>query len=52
MNSHPKDILTASIPTAATLTLSQIHLVVGIIGGILGIAYLVWKWRREANRKN
>ena len=52
MNSHEKDILTASIPTAATLTLSQIHLFVGIVGGLVGIAYLIWKWRREALRKN
>jgi hypothetical protein len=52
MNSHEKDILTAAVPTAASLTLSQINSLVGIIGGLVGIAYLIWKWRREAIRKN
>ena len=47
MNSHEKDILTAAVPTAATLTLSQINSLVGIIGGLVGIAYLIWKWRKE-----
>ena len=50
MNSHEKDILTAAVPTAASFTLSQINSLVGIIGGLVGIAYLIWKWRKEANR--
>ena len=51
MNSHEKDILVAATPTAASLTLSQINSLVGIIGGLIGIAYLIWKWRKEANRR-
>jgi hypothetical protein len=50
MNSHEKDILTAAIPTTASFTLSQINSVIGIIGGLVGIAYLIWKWKKEANK--
>ena len=50
MNSQEKDILTAAIPTTASFTLSQINSVVGIIGGLIGIAYLIWKWKKEANK--
>jgi hypothetical protein len=50
MNSQEKDILVAAIPTTASFTLSQINSVIGIIGGLIGIAYLIWKWRKEANR--
>ena len=50
MNSQEKDILTAALPTAASLTLSQINNLVGIIGGLLGIAFLIWKWRKEAQK--
>ena len=50
MNTHEKDILVAATPTAASLTLSQINSLVGIIGGLIGIAYLIWKWNKEANR--
>lgn len=50
MNSQEKDILVAAIPTTASFTLSQINSLVGIIGGLIGIAYLIWKWKKEANR--
>lgn len=50
MNSHEKDILIAATPAAACMTLSQINNLVGIIGGVIGIAYLIWKWKKEANR--
>ncbi len=50
MNSHEKDILVAAIPTTASFTLSQINSLVGIIGGLIGVAYLIWKWRKEANK--
>jgi hypothetical protein len=50
MNSHEKDILTAAIPTTASFTLSQINSVIGIIGGLVGIAYLIWKWKKESKK--
>lgn len=47
MNPIEKDIVVAAVPVTASLTLSQINSVIGIIGGALGIAYLLWKWIRE-----
>jgi hypothetical protein len=45
------DVFFAGIPLIATLTLAQIHTIVGILGGVLGIAYLIWKWRKESLEK-
>jgi len=50
MNSLQRDIAHASVPAAASLTLSQINSLVGIVGGLIGIAYLLWKWVREYKR--
>lgn len=47
MNHLEKDLVTAAVPITASLTLSQINSVIGIIGGALGIAYLIWKWVKE-----
>lgn len=46
-NVNSKDLLIASIPTVTSTALGSINQVVGILGGLLGIAYLLWKWRRE-----
>lgn len=58
MRLHPADLFLASIPTVASvtartvagLTLSDWKDVASIAGAVLGAAYLVWKWRREAKR--
>lgn len=42
------DIASAFIPPVAALSLGQINSIVGICGGLLGIAYLLWKWRKES----
>jgi hypothetical protein len=47
MNSYEKDIIVASTPAAASLGLSQINSLIGIIGGLVGLAYLIWKWHKE-----
>lgn len=47
----PSDAIVAGVPMVASMTLSQINSLVGIIGGILGIAYLLWKWYRDAKAK-
>ncbi len=53
MNSdHTKAILTAATPTIAMVSLSQINEVAALIGTLLGIAFLLWRWRREAKKKN
>ena len=47
---HPRDIIAASTPVAASITLTQINQVAGLIGTVLGILYLIWKWNREARK--
>jgi len=43
-----KDYIVAGTPVAASITLSQVNQVAALVGTLLGIAYLLWKWRREA----
>jgi hypothetical protein len=43
----PRDMVAAAAPATATLTLSTINEVLGLFSGVLGIAFLLWKWRRE-----
>jgi hypothetical protein len=45
---HPRDILVAGTPAVASITLSQVNQIAGLIASVLGILYLLWKWRREA----
>lgn len=45
-----RDFATAGVPAVASLTLSQVNSFIGIVGGLLGIAYLLWKWKREAKK--
>ena len=47
-----KAILTAATPIAAMVSLSQINEVAALVGTLLGIAFLLWRWRREAKRKD
>jgi len=46
------DYIAASIPLMANLTLGDWNALLGVIGTLLGIAYLLWRWRREAQNKN
>jgi hypothetical protein len=43
-----KDYIVAGTPVMASITLSQVNQVAALVGTLLGIAYLLWKWRREA----
>jgi hypothetical protein len=51
MNSDQiKATLTAATPAAAMVSLSQVNEVAALVGTLLGIAFLLWRWRREANK--
>lgn len=55
----PKDLVAALAPTLgvkvggmfAALTLADWKDIASIAGGVLGTAYLLWKWRKEARTK-
>lgn len=49
---HIKDTLTAATPAAAMVSLSQVNEVAALVGTLLGIAFLLWRWRREAQKKD
>ena len=49
---HTKAVLTASTPAAAMVSLSQVNEVAALVGTLLGIAFLLWRWRREAQKKD
>lgn len=50
MNSiNAKDFVTASVPTVAMLSIAKINEIAGLIATLLGIAYLLWRWRRQWN---
>jgi hypothetical protein len=46
-----RDVLTAGSPLVLCVTLSQVNEVLAMVGTLLGIAYLLWKWCREARGK-
>lgn len=47
----PADIIAAAVPTISATLVAQANQIVGMIGSLLGIAYLLWRWRREARAK-
>lgn len=46
-----KDLATAATPIVAFTSLSQVNDVAALIGTLLGIAFLLWRWQREANKE-
>jgi len=47
--------LTAATPAAAMVSLSQINEVAALVGTLLGIAFLLWRWHKQwkaGNAKN
>ena len=47
---RPADILAASVPTVSATLVAQANQWAGLIGSLLGIVYLLWRWRREASQ--
>lgn len=47
-NLKPIDVIAAATPTVAGLTLSHVNTGLTTVSILLGIGYLLWKWRREA----
>jgi len=39
--------LTAATPAAAMLSLSQVNEIAALVGTLLGIAFLLWRWRKQ-----
>lgn len=48
-NLKPSDVIAAAMPATAGLTLSHVNTVLTTVSILLGIGYLIWKWRKEAN---
>ena len=44
---HTKAVLTAATPAAAMVSLSQVNEVAALVGTLLGIAFLLWRWRKQ-----
>ena len=50
MNMKPADFIAATIPAASATILGQINDLIGIVAGLIGIVYLLWRWCREAKQ--
>jgi hypothetical protein len=44
---HTKALLTAATPAAAMVSLSQVNEVAALVGTLLGIAFLLWRWHKQ-----
>ena len=44
---HTKAALTAATPAVAMVSLSQVNEVAALVGTLLGIAFLLWRWRKQ-----
>lgn len=44
----PLDLVAATLPTFSATIIGGVNEFAGLVGTVTGIAYLIWKWRREA----
>lgn len=51
-NLRPTDLIAASMPTVSATVVAQANQWAGLIGSLVGIVYLLWRWRREARGEN
>lgn len=42
------DVFAATLPAAGGVGIAQINQIAGLCASLIGTAYLIWKWRREA----
>lgn len=47
---HPNDLLSAIAPAVFGVTLAEVNDVLGALSLVMGMAYLCWKWRKEAKK--
>jgi len=47
----PSDVIAATAPAVSATILGQINDLIGIVGGLVGIVYLLWRWHREASQE-
>ena len=47
-----KATLTAATPAAAMVSLSQVNEVAALVGTLLGIAFLLWRWHKQWKAEN
>ena len=43
----PSDLVAASAPTISATIISPISEIAGLCGTLVGMGYLLWKWRTE-----
>lgn len=46
-----KPVIAATAPAAVGITLAQVNAILGAVSLAVGIAYHLWKWRREAKQR-
>jgi hypothetical protein len=49
---RPSDYLAASLPALSASWVSSFNEIAGLCGTLLGMAYIVWKWRYEYKNRN
>ncbi len=48
---NASDLAMVTVPPAVGVSLSQVNLILGCVSLIIGIAFQLWKWRRDAKQK-
>lgn len=47
----PSDYIAAAIPPISAVSVASVNEVAGLIGTLLGIFYIAWKWQNEVKKK-
>lgn len=49
---RPSDYVAAALPALSASWVSSFNEIAGLCGTLLGISYLVWKWRYELKNRD